>query len=267
MSETIRPAARCHITGNLCGTDTWVPGKPCRCPACTVYMARRWAEGNRFLSDESGAHASTVLVALDALDRERAREESVPRDDTDRVRAMLLEFAPIAQRNQVLLEFAPWLRSDQATCIATHEARVGIVLDHGQCWLEEHDPVPIAELMQENAALSQCMCDLNDGCVSYEKRIAELEAENTRLTSAVNDSRPSSPRFLQAIDVVRRKFPSLSLANNLSEMVEHLLACIAELEATIKRVENALAQAPVDAHYMAAIVVGTVRDALAGPVK
>lgn len=31
---------RCEITGNPCGTDTWVVGRPCQCNPCQRYVAR-----------------------------------------------------------------------------------------------------------------------------------------------------------------------------------------------------------------------------------
>lgn len=29
---------RCVVTKNLCGTDTWMSGKPCPCPNCRLYF-------------------------------------------------------------------------------------------------------------------------------------------------------------------------------------------------------------------------------------
>lgn len=31
---------RCEITGNLCGTDTWAVGQPCKCKACRAWLTR-----------------------------------------------------------------------------------------------------------------------------------------------------------------------------------------------------------------------------------
>ncbi len=28
----------CEITGNQCGTDAWMVGRPCKCNACQVYL-------------------------------------------------------------------------------------------------------------------------------------------------------------------------------------------------------------------------------------
>lgn len=39
---------RCTITANLCGTDTWAAGQPCKCPSCTIYVLRaKLAEAER----------------------------------------------------------------------------------------------------------------------------------------------------------------------------------------------------------------------------
>lgn len=29
---------RCEITGNECGTDTWMKGRPCKCDQCQAYL-------------------------------------------------------------------------------------------------------------------------------------------------------------------------------------------------------------------------------------
>lgn len=33
------PLGRCHVTGNPCGTDTWMNDFTCPCPGCQAYLA------------------------------------------------------------------------------------------------------------------------------------------------------------------------------------------------------------------------------------
>ncbi len=35
----LRPSTgRCKVTGNPCGTDTWMEGIPCKCESCQAYL-------------------------------------------------------------------------------------------------------------------------------------------------------------------------------------------------------------------------------------
>jgi hypothetical protein len=37
--ERLRALLRCHVTKNLCGTDTWKEGEPCKCAGCQAWLA------------------------------------------------------------------------------------------------------------------------------------------------------------------------------------------------------------------------------------
>lgn len=38
VSDRDRSAPRCLVTGNLCGTDTWMVGRECQCTACQEWI-------------------------------------------------------------------------------------------------------------------------------------------------------------------------------------------------------------------------------------
>ena len=40
-----RLAPRCLVTGNLCGTDTWMDGGPCRCAECQAWIGSQEPAG------------------------------------------------------------------------------------------------------------------------------------------------------------------------------------------------------------------------------
>lgn len=42
--------ARCEVTGNLCGTDTWFVGHPCQCGPCRMFVASASADDTQPMS-------------------------------------------------------------------------------------------------------------------------------------------------------------------------------------------------------------------------
>lgn len=62
---------RCLITGNECGSDTWMAGQPCRCQACQAFLNRRpdfdpWGIEKAML-DEASRPTEMALCEINAL--------------------------------------------------------------------------------------------------------------------------------------------------------------------------------------------------------
>jgi hypothetical protein len=52
---------RCEITGNQCGTDTWMKGSPCHCPQCAAWLDEMLAETALRLAAVEGHRAARDL--------------------------------------------------------------------------------------------------------------------------------------------------------------------------------------------------------------
>lgn len=58
----------CQVTGNPCGTDTWVVGHPCECGTCYLWLRLRAVEADK---DVLAEHAEAAL-----REREDAQAEA-----------------------------------------------------------------------------------------------------------------------------------------------------------------------------------------------
>ena len=51
---------RCLVTNNPCGTDTWIPGKPCQCENCKNAPLYPCDDCGKLLSQNEGGTIFTV---------------------------------------------------------------------------------------------------------------------------------------------------------------------------------------------------------------
>ena len=66
MVEDQGRGRRCEITGNPCGTDTWVKGTPCHCSQCAAWLDEKLEETESRLDEVEGLRRARDLQVVTA---------------------------------------------------------------------------------------------------------------------------------------------------------------------------------------------------------